>query len=163
MSLRDEKGLQCVSGLRGVVDELQQTKLKRRDSHLSKKKKNTWIWKQAAERGIVVTVRKNSACSYQKWVWLMGLLNPRNWILWKFARGRSMKILSLENLSLYGMLFIPLILLLTLTTCFLLSPIATLWTAAFTPTKEVSCHLHSHSITMSYVKGGNAVQNDRQL
>ena len=31
-------------------------------------------------------------------------------------------------------------------------PIATLWTAAFTPTQLVSCHLHSHSITMSYVK-----------
>ena len=26
----------------------------------------------------------------------------------------------------------------------------------------VSCHLHSHSITMSYVKGDNAVQNARQ-
>ena len=58
MSLRDDKGLHCVSGLRGVVDELQQTKLKRRDSSLSK----NWIWKQVAEHGIVATVRKNSAC-----------------------------------------------------------------------------------------------------
>ena len=102
------------------------------------------------------------ACSYQKWVWLMELLIPRNWILWKFARGRSMKILSLENLSLYGMLFIPLSLFMLLTTCYLLSPIATLWTAAFTPTQYVSCHLHCHSITMLYVKGDNAVQNARQ-
>ena len=53
-------------------------------------------------------------------------------------------------------------LLLLLTTCFLLSPITTLWTAAFTSTQPVSCHLHSHSITMSYVKGDNAVQNARQ-
>ena len=50
-------------------------------------------------------------------------------------------------------------LLMLLTTCFLLSPIATLWTPAFTPTQQVSCHFHSNSITMSYVKGDNGIQN----
>jgi len=53
-------------------------------------------------------------------------------------------------------------LLMLLITCFLLSPIDTLLTAAFTPTQPVSCHLHSHSITMSYVKGDNPVMNARQ-
>ena len=50
-------------------------------------------------------------------------------------------------------------LLMLLITCFLLFPIATLWTAAFTPTQEVSYHLHSHSITMLFIKGDNAMQN----
>ena len=59
----------------------------------------------------------------------------------------------LKLFALYGMLYQYNKLLMLLITCFLLSPIATLWTAAFTPTQDVSCHLHSHSIAMPYVKG----------
>ena len=127
--------------------------------------KNPWIWKQAAEHGIVVTVRKNSACSYQRWVWLMGLLNPLNSIPWKFAKGRFMEILSLENLSLYAWYPVyPIKFVIVDVVDHLLSsfPFATLWTAALTPTQRVSCHLHSHSITMLYVKRDNAVQDARQ-
>ena len=82
-----------ISGLRGVVGELQQAKLRRLLS------KNASIWKRAAEDGIVST---NSACGCLKLEWLTWILHPRNSFLRKFARGQSAKILSLEKLALCG-------------------------------------------------------------
>ena len=47
--------------MRGVVDELQRTKLKRQDSPLSQKK-HLDLEASIDEHGVVATVRKNSAC-----------------------------------------------------------------------------------------------------
>ena len=64
-----------------------------------------------------------------------------------------MKILSLENLSLYAQFAIyPINFVADIDHLFSSFRIAKMCTAAFTTTQKVSCHLHSHSITKSHVK-----------
>ena len=61
------------------------------------------IGKRAAEHGVVATVRyyekrfPGNTRSVRKWAWSAGIFDPR-----KFANCLSAKILSLENLVLYG-------------------------------------------------------------
>ena len=66
------------------------------------------IGKRAAEHGVVATVRyyekrfPGNTRSVRKWAWSAGIFGPRNLFPRKFANGLSAKILSLENLALYG-------------------------------------------------------------
>ena len=59
-----------ISGLRRIVDELKRTNQDPRWS--STLSKSNWIWKRAAEHGIVATVSTNSVTSRQNWAWLTG-------------------------------------------------------------------------------------------
>ena len=64
-----------VSGLRRVVDEFQRTKPRRPWTKFAPEQ-NTEIWKQAAKLAVAASMNTNCACGCQKWVWLMGILDP---------------------------------------------------------------------------------------
>ena len=51
---------------------------------------------------VCTTLRAALAAAASDWVWLTRILNPRKLFLQNFVKGQSAKILSLENLALYG-------------------------------------------------------------
>ena len=82
--------------LRRVVDELKQTN--QEDPRRIQPKAQSEQPSMA-----LLQLWVNSVLSgHLNWVWLTGILDLWNLFLRKFVRGQSAKILSLENLALYG-------------------------------------------------------------
>ena len=85
--------------MRRVVDELKRT------NQEGPRRSSTQSAKRAAELGFVRLGVNSVLSGHLNWAWLTGILDPRNLFPQKFVRGRSAKILSPENLALYGIIY----------------------------------------------------------